>query len=132
MSILKSPELARAGDLERDLRERLLRKKSGKAGNSVGLRAIDEASVEVASVVSQISAQSVQEVDHLIVGLQGVRKKLDDTGDRIQRDIGQYAAYSQAVIELTKIVSDGMVSIDKPPTSEVASPSVSPMDQSEE
>jgi hypothetical protein len=90
MSILKSPELARAGDLERDLRERLLRKKSGKAGNSVGLRAIDEASVEVASVVSKISAQSVQEVDHLIVGLQGVRKKLDDTGDRIQRDIGQY------------------------------------------
>jgi hypothetical protein len=132
MSILKSPELARAGDLERDLRERLLRKKSGKAGNSVGLRAIDEASVEVASVVSKISAQSVQEVDHLIVGLQGVRKKLDDTGDRIQRDIGQYASYSQAVIELTKIVSDGMVSIDKPPTSEVASPSVSPMDQSEE
>jgi hypothetical protein len=132
MSILKSPELARSGDLERDLRERLLRKKSGKAGNSVGLRAIDEASVEVASMISQISAQSVQEVDHLIVGLQGVRKKLDDTGDRIQRDIGQYAAYSQAVIELTKIVSDGMVSIDKPPTSEVASPSVSPVDQSEE
>jgi hypothetical protein len=132
MSILKSPDLARAGDLERDLRERLLRKKSGKAGNSVGLRAIDEASVEVASVVSQISAQSVQEVDHLIAGLQGVRKKLDDTGDRIQRDIGQYAAYSQAVIELTKIVSDGMVSIDKPPTSEVVSPSVSPVDQSDE
>jgi hypothetical protein len=132
MSTLKTPKIARASDLERDLRERLLRKKSGKAGNSVAVRASDEAAVEVTSMVSQISAQSIQEVDHLIVGLQGVRQKLDAAGDRIQRDIGQYAAYSQAVIELTKIVSDGMVSIAKPPTSEVVSPSVSPVDQSEE
>ena len=132
MSTLKSPELVRAADFERDLRERLLRKKSGKAEKTIEVRATEEASVELASFVSQISAQSVQEVDHLIAGLQGVRKKLDDTGDRIQRDIGQYAAYSQAVIELTKIVSDGMVSIAKPPTSEVVSPSVSPVDQSGE
>jgi hypothetical protein len=132
MSTLKSTELVRATDFERDLRERLLRKKSGRAGNSDEARATEEASVEVASFVSQISAQSVQEVDHLIAGLQGVRKKLDDTGDRIQRDVGQYAAYSQAVIELTKIVSDGMASIDKPPASEINSPSMSPADQSDE
>jgi len=68
MSTLKTPEIARASDLERDLRERLLRKKSGKAGNSVAVRASDEAAVEVTSMVSQISAQSIQEVDHLIVG----------------------------------------------------------------
>jgi hypothetical protein len=127
---VKSPELVRVADFERDLRERLLRKKTGKASKE--LSAIDEATVGVASVVSQISAHSVQEVEHLIAGLQGVRKKLDDTGERIQRDIGQYAAYSQAVIELTKIVSDGMASIDKPAASEVASPSVSPSDQSDE
>jgi len=129
MSTLKSQELARAAAFERDLREQMLRKKVGKSND---MRATEEAAVEVASMVSQISARSAGEVDHLIAGLQGVRKKLDDTGDRIQRDIGQYAAYSQAVIELTKIVSDGMVSIDKPPASEVASPSVSPADQSEE
>ena len=126
---VKSPELVRVADFERDLRERLLRKKTGKASKELSV--IDEATVGVASVVSQISAQSVQEVDHLIAGLQGVRKKLDDTGERIQRDIGQYAAYSQAVIELTKIVSDGMASIDKP-ASEVASPSVSPSSQSDD
>ena len=47
MSTLKTPEIARASDLERDLRERLLRKKSGKAGNSVAARASDEAAVEI-------------------------------------------------------------------------------------
>jgi hypothetical protein len=127
---VKSPELVRVADFERDLRERLLRKKTGKASKELSV--IDEATVGVASVVSQISAQSVQEVEHLIAGLQGVRKKLDDTGERIQRDIGQYAAYSQAVIELTKFVSDGMASIDKPAASEVASPSVNPSNQSDE
>jgi hypothetical protein len=127
MSTLKSQELMRTAVVERDLRQELLRKKSGKSGD---MRETEEAAVEVASMVSQISARSVWEVDNLIAGLQAVRKKLGDTGDRIQRDIGQYAAYSQAVIDLTKIVSDGMVSIDKNSATEVASPSVSPADQS--
>ena len=60
------------------------------------------------SPVSQISGQSLYEVDHLIEGLQGVRQRLDDDGDRLRRDIVQYAVFSQSIVELTKIVSDGV------------------------
>jgi hypothetical protein len=64
-------------------------------------------------VVSGISVRSVQEIDHLIDGLQGLREKLNNDGDQLHRQIAQYAAFSQSVIDLTKIVSDGMASVDK-------------------
>jgi hypothetical protein len=44
---------------------------------------------------------------------EGVRKKLDKDGDRLQREIEQYTAFSQSIIELTKIVSDGMTIVNK-------------------
>jgi hypothetical protein len=64
-------------------------------------------------LVSGISVRSIQEIDHLIAGLQGLRQKLHNDGDRIHQTIAQHAALSQSVIELTKIVSDGMTSVNK-------------------
>jgi hypothetical protein len=64
-------------------------------------------------LVNGISVRSIQEIDHLIAGLQGLRQKLDSDGDRLHRQITQHAAFSQSVIELTKIVSDGMASVNK-------------------
>jgi hypothetical protein len=126
MSILKSPGLTRNETaFEIDMRD-LLRRKNSRMSNES-----EEANMAVSSLISQISGQSVLEIDHLIEGLQGARKKLDDDGDRIQRDIGEYAAFSQSMIELTKIVSDGMTILNKgstkpPEARAVASPSVSP------
>ena len=68
---------------------------------------------DYSSLVSGISVRSVQEIDHLIEGLQGLREKLNNDGDRLHRQIAQYAAFSQSVIDLTKIVSDGMASVNK-------------------
>ena len=86
---------------------------------------------ELASQISQISFRSVQEIDHLIDGLQGVRKKLDDDGDRIQRQIGEYVTFSQSIVDLAKIVTEAMTAINELPTKspeivEVALPRVSP------
>jgi hypothetical protein len=126
MSILKSQGLTRNETaFEIDMRD-LLRRKNSRMSNES-----EEANMAVSSLISQISGQSVLEIDHLIEGLQAVRKKLDDDGDRIQRDIGEYAAFSQSMIELTKIVSDGMTILNKgstkpPEARAVASPSVSP------
>ena len=63
--------------------------------------------------VSGISVKSVQEIDNLIGGLQGLRQKLCSDGDRLNETIAHHAALSQSVIELTKIVSDGMKSVNK-------------------
>ena len=68
---------------------------------------------DYSAFVSGISVRSVQEIDHLIEGLQGLREKLNNDGDSLHRQIAQYAAFSQSVIELTKIVSDGMASVNK-------------------
>jgi hypothetical protein len=72
-----------------------------------------ETNNDYSSLVSRISVRSVQEIDHLIDGLQGLREKLNNDGDRLHRQITQYAAFSQSIVELTKIVSDGMASVNK-------------------
>jgi hypothetical protein len=68
---------------------------------------------DYSALVSGISVQSIQEIDRLIVGLQGLRQKLNNDGDRLHQAIAQHAALNQSVIELAKIVSDGMASVDK-------------------
>ena len=72
-----------------------------------------ETNNDYSSLVSGISVRSVQEIDHLIDGLQGLREKLNNDGDRLHRQITQYAVFGQSIVELTKIVSDGMVSVNK-------------------
>ena len=39
-------------------------------------------------------------------------RRLDNDGDRLHSEIAQYAAFSQSIIQLTKIVSDGMASVN--------------------
>src|ERR1700751_4751691 len=96
-----------AAAIELDMRSLLRVKKARLSDGS------KETASDHPSLVSQISGQSVYEVDHLIAGLQGVREKLGNDGDRLHRQIVQSAAVSQSIIELTKIVSDGMAFVTK-------------------
>jgi hypothetical protein len=68
---------------------------------------------DYSGLVSGISVRSIQEIDHLIKSLQVLRQKLDSEGDRLYSQIVQHATFSQSVIELTKIVSDRMASVNK-------------------
>jgi hypothetical protein len=72
-----------------------------------------ETGTDYSALVSGISAQSVREIDHLIAGLQGLRQRLTGDSDRLYHQIVQHAGLSQSVLELTKIVSDGMASVNK-------------------
>jgi hypothetical protein len=76
----------------------------------------EDAEVKVSTLVSRISDQSISDVDGLIEGLQGLRRKLDDGRDRLEQDIRFYAAFSQSVVELANIVSEGMAAIKSPDT----------------
>jgi hypothetical protein len=87
-----------------------LRKKSSKAPNHSG----EEAKVEVSALVFRISDQSISDVDDLIEGLQGLRKKLGDEGDRLERDIRSYAAFGESVVDFANIVSEGMDVVKSP------------------
>jgi hypothetical protein len=111
MSILKPRGLTRNGrpaEIEGSIRELVRRESSGirQGGDSS-----EQAARELASLVQRISCSSTRDVDHLIVGLTNVRQKLDDEAKRIQYDIMQYASLTQSVMQLTKIVSDGMTHV---------------------
>ena len=66
------------------------------------------ATSSLTTLLGRVSGNSTHEVDNLIGELQILRKKLQADGNRIQRDIEEYAALSQSVMQLTKIVSDSM------------------------
>jgi hypothetical protein len=42
-----------------------------------------------------------------------VREKLNSDGDRLHREIVHHVAFSQSIIELTKIVSYGIASVSR-------------------
>jgi hypothetical protein len=59
----------------------------------------------------QISGRSIQEIDHLIEGLRGVRQKLTIDRDHLQSEMVRHAEFSETVLQLTKIVSDSMAHV---------------------
>jgi chemotaxis protein histidine kinase CheA len=69
----------------------------------------DELSSEnLGNLLRRVSKTSISEVDNLIGELQTLRRKLQTDGDRIQRDIAEYAELSQQVMQLTTIISDSV------------------------
>jgi hypothetical protein len=68
---------------------------------------------DFSSEAFQLSGRSVQEIDHLIEGLRGVRQKLTFDRDRLQREMANHAEFSETVLQLTKIVSESMAHVNK-------------------
>ena len=62
----------------------------------------------LSDLLGQVSKNSKGEMDSLIGELQRLRRKLQTDGDRIQREIEEYNALSQQVMQLTKIISEGV------------------------
>ena len=114
MSILKARRLSLSNkpELEGSIRELVRRESSAvrQAGDNS-----EQAARELASLVQRISGGSTREVDHLINGLSNLRQKLDDEAVRIRSDIIEFASLSQSVMQLTKIVSDGVTQVAKVP-----------------
>jgi hypothetical protein len=60
------------------------------------------------ALLGRVSETSTREIDNLIGELQTLRKKLQADSSRIQRDITDYTALSQQVMQLTKIISESV------------------------
>jgi hypothetical protein len=105
MSISRSTQNVAA--IELDMRD-ILRSRNARQSD-----AVQEPRTDLASMLSQISSRSAHEIDHLIAGLQGVREKLNNDGDRLHRQIEQHVSFSQSIVQLTEIISDGMASVNR-------------------
>jgi methyl-accepting chemotaxis protein len=62
----------------------------------------------LSDLLGRVSKTSSGEIDNLIGEFEGLRRRLQTDGDRIQREIEEYNALSQQVMQLTKIISDGV------------------------
>ena len=60
------------------------------------------------TLLREVSKESMDEIDRLITELQTLRRKLQTDGERIERDIADYATLSAQATQLTKIVFDGV------------------------
>jgi hypothetical protein len=62
----------------------------------------------LSTLLRRVSGTSTREIDNIVDELQTLREKLHADGDRIQREIANYAALSRSVMQLTKIISDSV------------------------
>jgi len=78
---------------------------------SSGARRSDDAGDHASSVIGRLALESTREIDRLIDDLKRLRGKLEDEGDRVQRDVADYTSLSQSVVQLTQIISDSMTHV---------------------
>ena len=71
----------------------------------------DDKGAQASSLLDRVTSESTLEIDRLIDDLNTLRRRLEDEGNRVQRDLADHSAFSQSVIQLTKIVSDSMVHV---------------------
>jgi len=70
---------------------------------------------DLAALLRRLSDSPTHEIEKLINALQALRKKLKDAGNRIQRDIAEYAELSEQVMQLTAIICDGVERLPRGP-----------------
>jgi peptidoglycan hydrolase CwlO-like protein len=62
----------------------------------------------LSDLLGRVSKTSTVEVDNLIGEFEELRRRLQTDGDRIEREIEEYNALSQQVMQLTKIISNSV------------------------
>ena len=70
----------------------------------------------LSTLLRRVSGSSTRQIDNLIGELRTLREKLQSDGDRVQRDIVEYAALSQSVMQLTKIVAESVKNLPDEPS----------------
>jgi hypothetical protein len=116
MNVAKPRNLAEvekpASEIEGNIRELVRRDTSA-------FRQVDSdsemAANNLSTLLRRVSGNSAREIDNLIGELSTLRDKLQADSDRVERDIVEYAQLSQSVLQLTKIIADGVTQVKKVP-----------------
>ena len=62
----------------------------------------------LSDLLGHVSKNSTGEVDSLIGDFERLRRKLQRDGERLQREIEEYKALSDQVMQFTKVISESM------------------------
>jgi hypothetical protein len=95
-----------AAEVEGEIREFVRR-------DTTALRGPSESDGELVAnniglLLQRVSGHSVHEIDRLIEELQMLRERLHLEGERVQRDIVEYATLSQAAMQSTRIIAESL------------------------
>jgi hypothetical protein len=60
------------------------------------------------SLIRRVSGASMEEIDRVILELQGVREMLRNEGERVSREIAGYASLSHAAMTAMKVIADSL------------------------
>jgi hypothetical protein len=107
--------LAAANAVEGEIREfvrrdvSLLRRQRNGAGNEG-----DQVGDSLNSLIHRVSGASMEEIDRVILELQGVRDMLRSEGERVGREIAGYASLSHAAMTAMTVIADSLKQWKKP------------------
>ena len=68
----------------------------------------DATTSSLSTLLRRVSGNSTREIDTVIGDLRDLREKLRSDGERIHREIVEYAALSQQVMQLSKIICESV------------------------
>jgi hypothetical protein len=68
----------------------------------------DPVSDNLNSLIRRVSGASMEEIDRVILELQGVRDMLRNEGERVSREIAGYASLSHAAMTAMKVIGDSL------------------------
>jgi hypothetical protein len=101
----ESNELERVAEVEGEIREFVRRDAASLRREPDEGKAVAD---NISSLLQRVAVSSVQEIDRLISDLQTLRNRLHEEGERVQREIVEYATLSQAAMQSTKIIAESL------------------------
>jgi hypothetical protein len=107
---LSDIDQAAASSVEGEIREfvrrdvSFLRRQRGDAEPA----AVDPVTENLNALIRRVSGASMEEIDRVILELQGVRDMLRQEGDRVSREIAGYASLSHAAMTAMKVIGDSL------------------------
>jgi hypothetical protein len=103
-------------EIDRSLERDIARNVRGMTRVNSAFRQVEAGNEEMSAdnlhtLLGRVTEASMHEVETLINELNGLRKKLESDGHRIQSDIERYAELSQGVMQLAAIIADSVKNI---------------------
>lgn len=94
---------ATSGGFEGEIREFIRRDATQRrAPREAGQTGVENAS----NLIDRVAGASIEEIDRLIIELQGMREMLHREGERVRRELTNYAGLSQSAMHSMKIIAD--------------------------
>ena len=99
---------ADASSFEGEIREFIRRDVAPRRGRNDPPTAGDPAADHVNQLIGQVSGASMEQIDRVILELQGIREMLRTEGERVTREISGFASLNHAANTAMRVVAESL------------------------